>query len=57
MAELTIMGSHQGQEFSKTQRGFVHFYRQQEKTATIANVKKTTMGKKTKSHALGTTDL
>lgn len=57
MAELITMESHQGQEFSKTQRGFVHFYRQQEKTATIVNVKKTTMGKKTKSHALGATDL
>lgn len=57
MAELIIMGSHQGQEFSKIQRGFVHFYRQQEKKATIATVKKTTMGKKTKSHALGATDL
>lgn len=57
MAELITMGSHQGQEFSKTQRGFGHFYRQQAKPVTIANVKTTTMGKKTKSHALGATDL
>lgn len=57
MAELITMGSHQGQEFSKTQTGFGHFYRQQAKPVTTANVKKTTMGKKTKSQALGATDL
>lgn len=42
---------------SRLRRGSGHFYRQQVKPVTIANVKKTTMGKKTKSLALGATDL
>lgn len=58
MAELITMGSHQDQEFSKTQGECGHFYRQQAKPITIEMLKKkTTMGKKTKSHALGATDL
>lgn len=48
MVELITVESHRGQEFSKTQREFVHFYRQQEKTATIANVKKNNYGKEDK---------
>lgn len=42
---------------ARLRKGFGHFYRQQVKPVTIANVKKTTMGKKTKSLALGPTDL
>lgn len=40
MAELSTMGSHKGQEFSKTQRGFGHFYRQEAKPITIQMLKK-----------------
>lgn len=39
MAELITMGSHQDQEFSKTQGGFGHFYRQQAKPITIEMLK------------------
>lgn len=42
---------------ARLRKRFGHFYRQQVKPVTIANVKKTTMGKKTKSLALGPTDL
>lgn len=57
MAELITMENQWDQEFSKTQRGFAHFYRKQAKPVTIANVKKITMGKKAKSQSLEATDL
>lgn len=40
MAELITMGSHQDQEFSKTQGECGHFYRQQAKPITIEMLKK-----------------